>query len=165
MFSMEFLPCHSYHHHRCHCCDHCHYHCHDRHCHRCYNPTTVLAPSIAVTTILTSVAFKSSHHSLHSFSFFWKMIKMSTGLLSWTRLNDLAQHSTKCQQGFPGGIEPASQCRKCRRCWFDPWVWKIPSRRAQQCTPVSLPGESHGQRRLAGYSPWRHKEPDTTEAT
>ena len=29
--------------------------------------------------------------------------------------------------------------------------------------PVSLPGESHGQRNLAGYSPWGCKEPDTTE--
>ena len=26
-----------------------------------------------------------------------------------------------------------------------------------------LPGEFHGQRRLAGYNPWSHKEPDTTE--
>ena len=31
--------------------------------------------------------------------------------------------------------------------------------------PVLLPGESHGQRSLAGYSPWGHKESDTTEAT
>ena len=30
-------------------------------------------------------------------------------------------------------------------------------------TPVFLPGESHGQRRLAGYSPWGHKELDMTE--
>ena len=30
---------------------------------------------------------------------------------------------------------------------------------------VFLPGESHGQRSLAGYSPWDHKESDTTEAT
>ena len=30
-------------------------------------------------------------------------------------------------------------------------------------TPVFLPGESHGQRILAGYSPWGHKELDMTE--
>ena len=30
-------------------------------------------------------------------------------------------------------------------------------------TPVFLPGESHGQRSLAGYSPWGCKEQDTTE--
>ena len=32
-----------------------------------------------------------------------------------------------------------------------------------QPIPVFLPGEFHGQRRLVGYSPWRHKELDTTE--
>ena len=36
-------------------------------------------------------------------------------------------------------------------------------RRKWQPTPVFLPGESHGQRSLAGYSPWGHKESDTTE--
>ena len=47
---------------------------------------------------------------------------------------------------------------------FDPWVGKIPWKRAQQLTPVFLPGESHGQRSLVGYSPWSHKELDVTEA-
>ena len=49
--------------------------------------------------------------------------------------------------------------------WFHPWVGKIPWRRAWQCTPVFLTGESHGQRRLAGYSTWGCKEWDSTEAT
>ena len=40
-----------------------------------------------------------------------------------------------------------------------------PLRRAEQLTPVFLPGESHGQRSLAGYSPWGCKESDTTEVT
>ena len=40
-----------------------------------------------------------------------------------------------------------------------------PWRRAWHPTPVFLPGESHGQRSLVGYSPWGHKELDTTEAT
>ena len=39
------------------------------------------------------------------------------------------------------------------RCRFNPWVGRIPWRRAWQSTPVFLPGESHGQRILAGYSP------------
>ena len=47
------------------------------------------------------------------------------------------------------------------RCGFDPWVWKIPQRRKWQPTPVLLPGESHGQRSLVGYSPWGRKESDT----
>ena len=45
----------------------------------------------------------------------------------------------------------------------DPWVGKIPRRRKWQPTPVFLPGRSHGQRSLPGYSPWGHKESDTTE--
>ena len=47
----------------------------------------------------------------------------------------------------------------------NPWVKKIPWRRAWQPTPVFLPGESHGQRSLGGYSPWGHRESDMTEAT
>ena len=39
-----------------------------------------------------------------------------------------------------------------QRLVFDPWVSKIPWRRKWQPTPVFLPGESHGQRRLEGYT-------------
>ena len=46
---------------------------------------------------------------------------------------------------------------------FNPWVGKIPWRRKWQPTPVFLPGESHGERILVGYSPRGHKESDTTE--
>ena len=65
---------------------------------------------------------------------------------------------------FPGGAsgkEPTCQCRRHKRCRFDPWVGKIPWRRAWQPTPVFLPGESHGQRRLAGYRPRGRKESDS----
>ena len=48
---------------------------------------------------------------------------------------------------------------------FDSWVGKIPWRRAQQPTPVFLPGESHGQRSLVGLQSIGCKESDTTEAT
>ena len=40
---------------------------------------------------------------------------------------------------------------------FDPRVGKIPRHRKWPPTPTFLPGESHGQRSLAGYSPWGHK--------
>ena len=46
---------------------------------------------------------------------------------------------------------------------LDSWVRKIPWRREWKCTPVFLPGESDGQRSLAGYSPWGRKESDRTE--
>ena len=52
-----------------------------------------------------------------------------------------------------------------KRLGLIPWAGKICWRRARQPTPVFLPGESHGQRSLAGYSPWGHKELDTTEVT
>ena len=69
---------------------------------------------------------------------------------------------------FPGGAsgkELACQSRRHKRPGFNPWVRKIPWRREWQPTPVFLPGESHGQRSLVGYSPWGRKESHTTEAT
>ena len=55
------------------------------------------------------------------------------------------------------------QCRNSRRPGFDPWIRKIPWRREWLPTPVFLPGEFHGQRSLAGYSPWLCKESDMTQ--
>ena len=66
-------------------------------------------------------------------------------------------------QGSTGGKEPACQCRRHKRREFSPWVRKIPHRRKWQPTPIFFPGKSHGQRSLVGYSPWAHKELDTTE--
>ena len=57
------------------------------------------------------------------------------------------------------GKEPACQLR---RPGFDPWVRKIPGSRYWQPIPASLPGKFHGQRSLAGYSPWGRKESEMT---
>ena len=68
--------------------------------------------------------------------------------------------------GFPGGAcgkEHACQCRKHKRCRFNPWVRKIPWRKAYQPTPVFLLGKCYGKRNLVGYSPWDHKESDMNE--
>ena len=68
--------------------------------------------------------------------------------------------------GFPGGAsgkDPTCQCRRHKRCGFNPWVRKVPWRRAWQPIPVFLPRESHGQRSLAGYSLWGFKELDMTK--
>ena len=54
-------------------------------------------------------------------------------------------------------------CLRCERPRFDPWVGEIPWRREWLPTPVFLPGESHRQRSLMGYSPWGYKESDKTE--
>ena len=59
---------------------------------------------------------------------------------------------------------PACQGRKHKRCRVDPCVGEIFWRRKWQPTPVFLKGETHGQRNLAGYGPWGHKELDMTEA-
>ena len=60
----------------------------------------------------------------------------------------------KPSPGLPCWLSGKESACQCRRPGFDPWVGKIPWRRKWQPTPVFLPGESHGQRRLAGYSPW-----------
>ena len=68
--------------------------------------------------------------------------------------------------GFPkwcSSKESACQCRRLRRCRFKPWVGNIPCSGKWQPTPVFLPGESHGQRNLVGYSPRGRTESDTTE--
>ena len=65
-------------------------------------------------------------------------------------IGNLVEFST-CQQ------KPTCQCRRHRRCRFYPWS------RKWQPTPVLLPGESHGQRNLAGYNPWGCKESNLTE--
>ena len=57
------------------------------------------------------------------------------------------------------------QCRRQKRCEFDPWVMKFLWRRAWQLTPGFLPGKFHGQRSLVGYSSWGCKELDMTEVT
>ena len=59
--------------------------------------------------------------------------------------------------GFPWWLSGKESPCQCRRCWFDPWVGKIPWRRKWQPTPVFLPGESHGQRSLERCSPGGHK--------
>ena len=84
------------------------------------------------------------------------------------------QANPTCVSGFNGYWasqmvlvvkSPPASAGRHKRPGFDPWVGKIPWRRAWLPTPVFLPGESHGQRSLMGYSPQGPKESDTTEAT
>ena len=62
----------------------------------------------------------------------------------------------------PGSSNGKKICLQCRKPGFNPWVRNIPWRRGKP-TPVFLPGKTHRQRNLAGYSPWGHKESDVTE--
>ena len=61
------------------------------------------------------------------------------------------------------GKESACQCRRLKRWRLSPWVGKVSWRREWQPTPVFLPGKSHGQRSLVGYTPWSFEEWNMTE--
>ena len=61
------------------------------------------------------------------------------------------------QGRLPWWLSDKESACQCRRCRFDPWVGKHSWRRKWQPTPVFLPGKSHRQRSLAGYSPQHHK--------
>ena len=90
-----------------------------------------------------------------------------------TVLNNLMFHQSASSLSFSGtcvsfhqviafprwlsGKESACQSWRCKRLRFSSSVEKIPQRRAWHSTPVFLPGEFHGQRSLAGYSPWGFK--------
>ena len=92
------------------------------------------------------------------------------GRISQSQLRDVALIPSKSfskklstEVGLPGWLRPQRICLQCMRPGFSLWVGKIPWRREWQPTPMSLPGGSHGQRGLAGYSPKRCQESDTTE--
>ena len=57
-------------------------------------------------------------------------------------------------KGRGNSCKGAMPMQRCKRCGFNTWVGKIPSRTAWQPASVFLPGESHGQRSLARYGPW-----------
>ena len=84
-------------------------------------------------------------------------------ILSFLFSRPFTNPSYLCSGGV-NGKESACQCRRHKRCGFNPWVRKIPWRRAWQSISVFLPGESHRQRSLEGYSPQGYKESDMTEA-
>ena len=99
----------------------------------------------------------------------WQRTWMKSVCLLW--MIECEQWSWILSWGFPGGASGAGSLRgkgpmqETYECRFDPWVGKMPWRRKRQPAPVSLPGEFHGQRSLAGYSPWDHKGLDTSEVT
>ena len=79
--------------------------------------------------------------------------------------SDLA-HTLLGLGGFPGGssIKNSPAMQELQEMWVQPLGREDPLEGSPQPTPVSLPGESHRQRSLAGYSPWGCKELDKTKA-
>ena len=107
-----------------------------------------------VTILLSMIKYKKAE-------FLFLFLKSSLRGSQWI---EASKRIIPNKGGFPNGAngkEPTCQCRRHKRHGFDPWVGRILWRRAWQPTPVFLPGESHGRRNLAGYSPWGHKELDT----
>ena len=70
---------------------------------------------------------------------------------------------TKGLSRWHSGKDFACQCRRRKRCGFDPLVGKIHRSRKLQLTSIFLPPKSHGQKSLAGDRPWGCKESDMTE--
>ena len=66
-------------------------------------------------------------------------------------------------RGFRGGSVVKNLLASTGDAGSNPWIEKVPWRRERQPTPIFLPGESHGQRSLGGYSPRGGKDSDTTE--
>ena len=96
------------------------------------------------------------------------MLLLQQKALDYEQANRMLRnwHCVSSSLGFPGDTrskEPTCQFGRHKGWGFNPWIRKIRWRRAWQPTPVFLPGESHGQRSLVGYSPQGHKESDTTE--
>ena len=60
---------------------------------------------------------------------------------------------------------PPANAEDIRDMGLIPGSGRSPGGRAWQPTPVFLPGGSHGQRNLAGYGPYHHKESDMTKGT
>ena len=97
----------------------------------------------------------------------WVVWWLAAPHLPWPLIIHSSEDPFLQSRNFPGGTsgkEPTRQCRRRRD------VNSFPSQedsleKGRQSTPVLLPGESDGHRKVAGYNPWGHKESDTTEAT
>ena len=94
----------------------------------------------------------------------WVAISFSSDKVwsEWSEVSQLCRLSatpwtvtwTIMQGGLPWWLSCRESACQFRRPGFDPWVGKVPWRRAWQPTPKFLSGKSHGQRSLVGYSLW-----------
>ena len=135
-------------------------------CDQCHFPSWLLSSRVCFTLIYEPFPAKScnrkDNHSdikiysrvSHKFPLTLRSIFPEANILKSTPPFWLPPSTSR---GFPGGSDGKESTCSAGRPSFDPWVRKILWRRAWQATPVFLPGESHGQRSLVGYSPWGHK--------
>ena len=64
---------------------------------------------------------------------------------------------------FPGGLDGKESACNAGNLGLIPRSGRSPGEKNGNPIPVFLPGKSHGQRSLVGYSPGGHKESDMTE--
>ena len=125
--------------------------------------------------LLLAVLWLMKSQTLHSF-WRWGGVKWKGGQTSFPEPNDPVfggeEIWTFVSKGCPFyDIVENCHCLYCRYYYYNngshqPFLWSasdMPQRRQWHPTPVLLPGKSHGQRSLVGYSPWGRKESDTTE--
>ena len=136
----------------------------------------ILPPMEYLTVTPTITHYYFNMYTLDQFSYLSKeSVSLSSSWVNpssshqthYMHIRGLYEHSSLPMRfrGLPrccSGKVSTFQCRRRRGRGLDPWVRKIPLRRAWQPPPVFLTRESHGQRNLEGYSPWSHKELDTT---
>ena len=99
--------------------------------------------------------------SIMPFSFIHVVANDRISFFLMTEYCSVIQTHTHTDTDFSDGSVVTS--KRCKWCGFDPWVGKIPWRKKWKPTPVFLPGKSHEQRSLVGYSPWGWKELGMTE--
>ena len=123
----------------------------------------------AICVCVQGAAHKGPSSQSYSFSMYGcESRTIKKALWCWRRLLRVLWTARRSSQsilkeisGFPGG-SPGKESPAMWQTWVQS-PGKIPWRRKWQPTPVFLLGEFHEQRSLVGWSPWGHKESDTTE--
>ena len=123
----------------------------------CYPHPKVTSGNYSVNILpwlvnIIKILLKCLYKHMQSYSFMIKYYICNIAFFSHTVQNILDIFTSLVAQMVKN--LPATQ---------DPWVWKIPWKKAWLPTPIFLPGEFHGQRSLAGHNPWGHKKLDMTE--
>ena len=99
----------------------------------------------------------------HSKVTFNLLCKLHRYFVNTVLLSIVSVYGVFVRLGIPLVAQMLKNLPAVQETWVHPSGQKIPWRKASQPTPVFLPGESHGQRSLVGYSPWGCKQPDMAE--
>ena len=119
---------------------------------------------LSVTFLWISLKFPATTSPLNSSHIFPTPCRILSNVEGISFYSDLAAHFV-ASTGPPTWLSGKEYLpmQEMQKTWVWSLGWEDPWRRKWQPTPVFLPGKSHGQRSLAGYSPRGHKELDTTE--